>query len=298
MEQSQTDEEHLPALMTQALYVTRGPFKGRICENDDDAFVSKSELSAFELKWFKKCKVTWRKVEDEDIDFDESDESKFEEDFYVGVDCEIVSFGFFLQTGGRFYIPRQFLRPATTHDLVTRSMEIYEITSREAWLNNGKLDETEIISYLQEQYFIVNELWRREQTAMKSTNPRNVFLCHSSNDKHFVRKIWSDLVNVGHRPWLDEFEIKVGDSIIDKIESGITEAGYLILFLSSSSIESNWVMKEWNSALARQVSSNNIRVIPALIENCTLPSMLADLKYADFRESYNDGLAELLSGIN
>ena len=50
-----------------------------------------------------------------------------------------------------------------------------------------------------------------------------IFLSHTSKDKPFVRKIASILDVHGVNYWLDEAEIKVGDSLIGKIRSGIDE---------------------------------------------------------------------------
>lgn len=143
----------------------------------------------------------------------------------------------------------------------------------------------------------MNEIWARENSVVSKKGSRNVFLCHSSADKPFVKQVFLDLGRAGHSPWLDEYEIGVGDSIVAKIDEGSTKAGALILFLSQTAIESSWVKREWNSALARQLSQNNVTILPALIEDCAVPSILADIKFADFRESYHTGLDQILSAL-
>ena len=50
-----------------------------------------------------------------------------------------------------------------------------------------------------------------------------IFLSHSSKDKEFVRKLADDLKTYGLSVWFDEWEIKVGDSITNKISQGIDE---------------------------------------------------------------------------
>ena len=42
-----------------------------------------------------------------------------------------------------------------------------------------------------------------------------IFICHSSNDKVFVRKLANELERHDIDIWLDEREIKVGDSLIE-----------------------------------------------------------------------------------
>ena len=46
---------------------------------------------------------------------------------------------------------------------------------------------------------------------------KKLYLAHSSLDKGYVRRIHADLKRLGHNPWLDEIEIKVGESIVEKI---------------------------------------------------------------------------------
>lgn len=45
----------------------------------------------------------------------------------------------------------------------------------------------------------------------------SVFLSHNHNDKPFVRKLARDLENHSVRYWLDEAEMKIGDSLIQKL---------------------------------------------------------------------------------
>jgi hypothetical protein len=286
---SAASPEEPETLEVQALIVTCGPFKGRICENDNDEFLFKSELNRGELKWFRENNVAWRTLSAEEADENPSPEA--------GVDCEIVTFGFYLQARTHHYIPRQFLKPATTRDLVIRSREISDIVFGDAFGTGADYSDEELVDLLKEENYILNELWRREKLVESATTPRNVFLCHSSADKPFVRQVCSDLANAGHIPWLDEFEIHVGDSIVQKITDGTKRTGALVLFLSKASVASAWVQREWSSTLARQLSGQGIKLLPALIEECEIPSILSDIKFADFRSSYNDGLDELLTGL-
>ena len=67
--------------------------------------------------------------------------------------------------------------------------------------------------------------------TVKRDEPR-VFLSHTSTDKVFVRRLAGDLKahNVG--VWLDEWEMRVGDSIVERVQQGIDESVYLAVVLS------------------------------------------------------------------
>jgi hypothetical protein len=61
---------------------------------------------------------------------------------------------------------------------------------------------------------------------------KKVFLCHSSSDKLFVDRLASDLEKVNIGVWYDKWEIKVGDSLIEKIQEGLENNDYLAIILS------------------------------------------------------------------
>lgn len=121
-----------------------------------------------------------------------------------------------------------------------------------------------------------------------------IFLCHSSKDKSFVRRLASDLDLKSVPVWFDEWELQVGDSLIDKISSGITESSWLAVVLSRTSVLSNWVKKELNTALIIELEKKQVFVLPILLEDCDVPIFLRDKVFADFRNEYIQGLSSLL----
>jgi hypothetical protein len=46
-----------------------------------------------------------------------------------------------------------------------------------------------------------------------------------------------------------------------------------------------------------EVEKQKIAVLPALIEKCVIPPMLARRKYANFEESYDEGIEQILSAL-
>jgi hypothetical protein len=72
----------------------------------------------------------------------------------------------------------------------------------------------------------------------------HIFLSHTPADKSIVRRLASDLKERGVKGWLDEWEIGVGDSLTQRIQASILEAGYLALVLSPRSVASARVNRE------------------------------------------------------
>ncbi|MBI2305350.1 MAG: toll/interleukin-1 receptor domain-containing protein [Chloroflexi bacterium] len=124
-----------------------------------------------------------------------------------------------------------------------------------------------------------------------------VFLAHSSEDHVKVGRLAYDLRRRGIPVWYDEWELRVGDSLHDKIEHGIRSSGYLMVVLSPHSVESPWVKKELNAALSMELEKRQLFVIPALIAECEAPLFLKDKMYADFRSDYAKGLDQVLARL-
>lgn len=129
------------------------------------------------------------------------------------------------------------------------------------------------------------------------SNYHGIFLSHTNTDKPFVRKLKKSLERHGVQEiWIDEAEIQVGDSLMKKIEEGISKTKYIAVVLSPDSISSNWVAKELNMAINREVESGEVVVLPILYKKCELPGFLDGKVYADFTTSakYKESLKKLL----
>lgn len=136
-------------------------------------------------------------------------------------------------------------------------------------------------------------------SVMKETvkNKPNLFLCHSSQDKSFVLRLANDLRRFGLGVWLDVWEIRVGQSIIDRIEHGIRNNDFLVFVLSPAAVASSWAKRELNAALIRELDERQVVVIPVLYKECDVPVLIRDKRYADFRSNYASGLRSLLESV-
>jgi hypothetical protein len=111
----------------------------------------------------------------------------------------------------------------------------------------------------------------------------SIFLSHSHADKPFARKLADDLKSHGVRVWLDEAELQIGDSLIEKLEEAIDAVDYLGVVLSPSSVTSKWVKREVAIAFEHEIEGKRVKVLPLLIADCELPGFLRTKLYADFR---------------
>lgn len=125
----------------------------------------------------------------------------------------------------------------------------------------------------------------------------SVFICYSHEDKDFVDTLARILVRNKTHVWLDKWELKVGDSLIQRIQDAITEADALLVVLSNASIKSEWCKRELSAATIRELNEKKVLVLPVLIEDCEIPLLLQEKVYADFRTDFREGTTHLLESI-
>ncbi|MDR5589014.1 toll/interleukin-1 receptor domain-containing protein [Salegentibacter agarivorans] len=122
----------------------------------------------------------------------------------------------------------------------------------------------------------------------------SVFISYSSKDRDFVEKLSIELVKNRINVWLDKWSMQPGDSLIDKIEEGLTDSSFLLVVLSNNSIQSEWCKKELNAGLMRELDEKKVVVIPILLEECKIPLFLKEKLYADFTQDFEEGLQTLI----
>ncbi len=130
---------------------------------------------------------------------------------------------------------------------------------------------------------------------------RDVFLLHAGEDKPtFVAPFADALHGRCLTYWLDSAEIRWGDSLVGKVNEGLRDARYAVLFLSRQMLsrDKNWPRFEWQSALSVEVSTGIPFVLP----------LLCGVDYNDIRqeipllagkrlENWDDGLDKLISAL-
>lgn len=124
-----------------------------------------------------------------------------------------------------------------------------------------------------------------------------IFISYASEDKDFAKKLANDLRKEGLDIWIYEWEIKVGDSITEKINTGLRRSDTFIIVFSKSSVDKPWVKRELNSTLYRKVEGEDITILPIKLNDCVIPPLFSDIYYADFSLGYGQGYQELLGPI-
>lgn len=117
-----------------------------------------------------------------------------------------------------------------------------------------------------------------------------IFISYAHEDAGVAGRIVEALRLAGLEPWIDQSEIRLGDSFVEKMNAGVGEASYVVFLASNASAQSRWVRREWMSALAREGTV----LLPLQLERGAIPPLLKDLVHIDFTSGVDAGIQSLL----
>ena len=86
----------------------------------------------------------------------------------------------------------------------------------------------------------------------------HVFLSHASIDKNLIDVIYEDLNCANVDIWYDKFEIDYGDSISEKINTGLSKSDLGLVCISKSFLQSSWAKSELNYFIQRRMTSRKM----------------------------------------
>lgn len=120
-----------------------------------------------------------------------------------------------------------------------------------------------------------------------------VFISYSHVDAHIASLIADALRRSGVEVWIYDTQIALGDEIVNKVEHALDTADFILVLLSRASICSAWVRREVASRLMTDLAEGRDTIIPVLIDDVPVPSLLKSVRWADFRSSIQEGLNQL-----
>lgn len=147
-------------------------------------------------------------------------------------------------------------------------------------------------------------------------DPKDAYICYNSSDLEWVRRLAEQLESEtidGTKDsrklsvFFDRWDMGPGDSIIDKMNEGMSKARHIVCVISPEFLAANWPRFEWKHIVASNPNNEGGRIIPILLRdkgldgttrlNC--PAPFRDLKYIDFRKTsdFRRGFADLVRKI-
>jgi hypothetical protein len=107
-------------------------------------------------------------------------------------------------------------------------------------------------------------------------------------------RLATDLRSQGVDVWLDEWEIRPGDSLRRKIDEGIDKASFFLVLLTPESVQSEWVQVELDAGMVKRIRGQ-CTLIPILlkIKEGQVPPTLSGISWVRL-DNYQDGLRRLI----
>jgi hypothetical protein len=116
-----------------------------------------------------------------------------------------------------------------------------------------------------------------------------IFISYSRKDAEVASHIAAELTAIGLNPWIDRNEIRPGESFVGALNTAVSEASYLLVLFSRETANSDWVSREWMSAMA-----NRVPIFPVRLDDSEPPAILRDIQYFDLRGDLDAGVGRIV----
>ena len=123
------------------------------------------------------------------------------------------------------------------------------------------------------------------------------FISYASKDHAFAERLYADLQTKGVRCWFAPEDMKIGDRLRPRIDETIRLYDKLLLILSKTSVASQWVEQEVETALAQERQQGTTILFPVRIDNTVMtietgwPALIRRTRHiGDFRRWKTHGV--------
>jgi uncharacterized protein YjbI with pentapeptide repeats len=103
--------------------------------------------------------------------------------------------------------------------------------------------------------------------SKNSAKHPSCFISYSVKDDKFIQRFKNEIANKGVRSWFAPRDLPFGASTRDVIESQIKSHDRLIVVLSKSSLQSQWVQFEVETALEMERKKKSVIIVPICIDD-------------------------------
>jgi len=111
-----------------------------------------------------------------------------------------------------------------------------------AYAAKRRLEQELLMADLKSQMAAVERVGHSAAAAAATVD---VFICHASENKHDAAvPIAQKLTEAGFSVWIDQAMIKVGDTLLAKIEEGLRSCRYAIVLVSPEFFQKHWTKTE------------------------------------------------------
>jgi hypothetical protein len=128
--------------------------------------------------------------------------------------------------------------------------------------------------------------------------PASVFISYQHADKTLARALQDGLEAEGFFVWRDEAELRVGDSIVERVTAALDQIEFVAAMVSENSVTSPWCQKELALAMTGEIAARGVRVLPLRVNKTDMPPSLKDKLYLDVAtDNVGDAVQSLAASI-
>lgn len=109
-----------------------------------------------------------------------------------------------------------------------------------------------------------------------------VFISYNTNDVQIANQIALFLASEQIPTWYAKWNINPGDSLSEKINKGLSDCTHLLVLWSKNAEESKWMKREINPIIYKEVEDESVKIIPILLDETKMPTMLRDKLYIKY----------------
>lgn len=139
---------------------------------------------------------------------------------------------------------------------------------------------------------------REVKRGVKRTAKPDIFISHSSKDKNKALHLAKILNYCAIDIWLDDWELEVGQSLMDEISKAMEDARYIAILITENYNQSVWTKTEYKKALSREQKEQRTVMLPLIVGEAIIPDFLEDKIYIDLREHFFRGIINLVGMVH
>jgi len=125
----------------------------------------------------------------------------------------------------------------------------------------------------------------------------NVFVLHSESDADFAEKLAERLRAADIDVYQSSDSSRAGDNVLDLVTHHMEDIRYVIAVVSKSFSASSWIAHELSTWMLKEALGEEPTILSVLIEECEVPSFLADRLFFDFCDAYDPTMEALVTTI-
>lgn len=132
-----------------------------------------------------------------------------------------------------------------------------------------------------------------------------VFISFAKEDQAFAERLSAELVKRQVIVFFDQWELKVGNKLTERLTREINEAEYICIILSKASVgvlnseDQRWFKREFELAIELEKRDGIDIILPVVIDDCEIPYELHDKVRSDFYiKGFDEGIKEILLAVS